>query len=65
MRKLITLLLVIGVLAGTFAVVANVCEEYSFNEHTDFTDDEPTGDGIGDLAPCGGGETGGGGGTPG
>ena len=66
MRKILMLLLVIGILACTCAVVEEICQEDSVGEHIDFTNDEPTGDGLGDPAPCGGGEGGGaGGGQPG
>ena len=64
MRKILMLLLVIGILVGTCAVVEDVCQEDSFGEQVDFTGDESP-DGPGGPAPCGGGETGGGGGTPG
>ena len=65
MRKMIVLLLVIGLIIGTLTAALGL-EEVNFNQETsslgggDFTDT------IGDSIPCGeGGGTGGGGGTPG
>ena len=66
MRKILVLLLVIGILAGTCAAVEEICQEDSVGEQVNFTGDEPTGDGPGDPAPCGGeGGGGGAGGVPG
>ncbi len=64
MKILITILLVIGVLIGTFAVLEDICEEYRSSEQVNFSSDELTGDNSGDPAPCGH-EGAGGGGAPG
>lgn len=64
MKKVLILLLVVGVLIGTFA--AEVLCENSSQENVDFPSDSFTGPGYGDPAPCGeGGPVGGGGGAPG
>ena len=63
MRRILILLLVVGILAGTVTAIGeftNVC----FQSDMDFPDDVLTGN-PGDPVPCGGGESGGGGGTPG
>ena len=62
MRKILILLLVIGILVGTCAVVEDIYEEYSTGEQVDFTDESP--DGPGGPTPCGH-EGAGGGGVPG
>ena len=61
---MIVLLLVIGLLTGTFAAVAGENEE-NLSQDTSFVDDEILGESIGDFFPCGGGSDGGGGGAPG
>jgi hypothetical protein len=53
MRKIIVLLLVIGFLVGTYAVIGEL-EEYSFQEHTEFSGGEGFEEGLGGSAPCGG-----------
>ena len=64
MRKIVVLLLVIGLMMGILTAALGL-EEVNFNQETsslgggDFTDT------IGDSIPCGGEGTGGGGGTPG
>ena len=65
MKKVLILLLVFGVLMmGAFAV-AEVFPE-SLDEISDFSEGEDFGDsGLGDPAPCGGGDGGGQGGIPG
>ena len=67
MRRALIVLLVIGMLIGTFAAIEGVSEEQSLNKHTDFSGDEGFGGDSGNPAPCGGdgGGTGGGGGIPG
>ncbi|MBU7027008.1 MAG: hypothetical protein HXS48_08700 [Theionarchaea archaeon] len=60
MRKVLALLLIVGILLGTFAVIEGI-SEISCEENVDFSDDELQGGGIGDPAPCGGGSDGGGG----
>jgi len=65
MKKVLILLLVVGVLIGTFTAVEVLCENSS-QENVDFPSDSFAGAGYGDPAPCGeGGPVGGGGGAPG
>lgn len=65
MRKVLVLLLMVGILIGTVSVVEEISEEGS-NEYVEFSGDKVLGDDPGDVVPCGGGEgTGSGGGTPG
>ena len=64
MKKLIILLLVIGILAGTFSIVENMYEEHLSGEQVNFSSDELTGDNPGGPTPCGH-EGAGGGGVPG
>lgn len=61
MKKVLVLLLVVGVLIGTFATV-EMSEEISF-DHGDFSQGEDIPDS--DSAPCGGGDGAGPGGAPG
>jgi len=63
MKKVLILLLVVGVLIGTFAIAEGVSEEIS-SEHTEFSKGEELTD-PGDPTPCGGGSGGGPGGVPG
>jgi hypothetical protein len=63
MKKILALLLVLGVLIGTFSAVEELSE--SFCEQMNFSGDEIQEDGLGDPAPCGGGEGSGSGGVPG
>ena len=58
MRKIIVLLLVIGFLAGICAIIGEL-EEYSFQEHTEFSGGEGFEEELGDPTPCGGGGSGG------
>jgi hypothetical protein len=55
MKKVLVLLLVIGFLVGTFAVIEELYEEHFSNEHTEFTDDSYSGDDGENPTPCGGG----------
>ena len=64
MRKVVALLLIVGFLLGTFGVIGGM-SEISCEEPADFSGGELPEDGFGDPAPCGGGESGGSGGTPG
>ncbi|MBU7046920.1 MAG: hypothetical protein HXS54_10855 [Theionarchaea archaeon] len=65
MRKMIVLLLVLGLLIGTFTAVMNVSEENPGQDMLPFGG-EDFGDPLGDPLPCGGGDNdGGGGGVPG
>jgi len=58
MRKMLAILLIVGILvSGTLSIVAEVSEE-SPCEDTDFTDEYI--DSFGDPAPCEGGGNGGG-----
>ena len=63
MRKILVLLLVVGLLVGTSVAILSL-EEMSGQEisHFEGEDIEET---IGDIVPCGGGSSGGGGGQPG
>ena len=63
MKKVLILLLVVGVLIGTFAVAVGMSEEISL-EHREFSEGEELTD-PGDPTPCGGGDGGGPGGCPG
>jgi len=58
MRKIIVLLLVIGFLVGTYAVVGEL-EEYSLQECKEFSGGDGYEEELGDPAPCGGGGDGG------
>jgi len=63
MKKMLLLLLVVGILMlGTLSAAAEISEN-DFEETLDFSDNN-SGDGIGDPAPCGEGP-GGGAGNPG
>jgi len=65
MRKDIALLLIVGFLLGTFAVIEGM-SEISCEEALNFSGGELPEDNFRDPAPCGGGgESGGSGGTPG
>jgi hypothetical protein len=64
MREVLVLLLIVGILLGTFAVIEGMSEEYFSVEHTVFSGNEGLEDNPGDPAPCGG-EGGGGGSAPG
>ena len=64
MRKMIVLLLVIGLLVGTLTAVLGENEE-NLSQDTFSFGEEDSGDPLGDPIPCGGEGTGGGGGTPG
>jgi len=64
MRKVLVLLLIVGILLGTFTVIEGMSEEYFSDEHTTFSGEEGFGGSPGDPAPCGG-EGGGGGSAPG
>lgn len=56
MKKMLAILLIVGILvSGTFSVIAEVSEE-SLCEDIDFTDENI--DSFGDPAPCGGGDGG-------
>lgn len=59
MRKMLTLLLVVGFLVGTFAVVEEIYQEYSLQEDGGFSGNEGVEDNLGGLVPCGGGGDGG------
>jgi len=61
MRKILVLLLVVGLLVGMIAAVEGICEEFSTGRHADFSGDEEPANEIEDPAPCGGGGEGGGG----
>lgn len=63
MKKVLILLLVVGVLIGTFAIAEEISEEISL-EHTEFSGGEELTD-PGDPTPCGGGDGAGPGGCPG
>ena len=64
MRKILVLLLVLGLLVGTFATAEYVDKE-NFNQETfSFTEGFLAGS-LGDPIPCNGGGDGGGGGQPG
>ena len=65
MKKVLTLLVVLGILLmGTFAIAGELSE--SLDEKSDFTEGEDFGgSGIGDPTPCGGGDGAGPGGVPG
>jgi len=65
MRKIVVLLLVLGLLIGTFTAVLNVSEENPGQDMLPFSEEDFT-DTIGDTVICGGGDNdGGGGGVPG
>ena len=65
MKRILVLVLIAGLLVGAFASIGELLDEH-FQDHTNFSDEsESTGDELGDPVPCGGGESGGGGGTPG
>ncbi|MBU7048005.1 MAG: hypothetical protein HXS54_16320 [Theionarchaea archaeon] len=64
MRKMIVLLLVIGLLVGAFISVAGESEE-NLSQNTFSFDGEDLGDPLGGLVLCGGGDNDGGGGVPG
>ncbi|MBU7016708.1 MAG: hypothetical protein HXS44_04320 [Theionarchaea archaeon] len=64
MRKMIVLLLVIGLFVGTFATDLSGCEE-SFSQETFSFSEENSADSLGDPLPCSGEGSGGGGGQPG
>jgi len=64
MKKVLVLLLIVGILVGTVAVVEDTCQEYSSGNLVVFTGNELTEDSPGDPSPCGG-EADGGGGVPG
>jgi hypothetical protein len=64
MRKVLVFLLIVGILIGAFSVIVDSREETSLQGDNGPTGDEPSGDGFGNSAPCGG-HGGGGGGTPG
>ena len=64
MRKMIVLLLVVGLIIGTITAVAGEFEE-NFSQNTFSFDGEDLGDALGGLVLCGGGDNDGGGGVPG
>jgi hypothetical protein len=66
MRRILIVLLVAGLLVGTFAAIEEPSEVF-FRGDINFSnnDSELTEIGLGGPAPCGGGESGGSGGTPG
>ena len=63
MRKILVLLLVVGLLVGTSVAILSL-EETSGQEISYF-EGEDIEETIGDPLPCGGGSSGGGGGAPG
>ena len=65
MRKLLIVLLVVGLFLGTFTVIESVDEDLDGDESALF-DEGDFGEMVGDSIPCGeGGGSGGGGGCPG
>ena len=65
MRKILVLLLVVGILIGTIAASEELSDE-CFQTDMDFSDGELTGNEYDSPLPCDGGGSGGsGGGTPG
>ena len=64
MRKIVVLLLVVGLLAGTSMAILGLEEEMSGQEISYF-EGENIEETIGDPVPCGGGSSGSGGGAPG
>ena len=64
MRKIVVLLLLVGLMMGTFTTALGL-EEVNFNEETSSLSGEDFTDTIGDPLPCGGEGSGGGGGQPG
>lgn len=61
MRKVLVLLLVVGLLVGTLAVVEVISQDFSTEEHVDFTGEDGPQDNPTDPTPCGGGSNGDGG----
>ena len=64
MRKMIVLLLVVGLLVGTSMAILGL-EEEMFGQEIPYSEGEDIEETIGDIVPCGGGSSGGGGGAPG
>jgi hypothetical protein len=58
MRKIVVLLLIIGFLGGTYAMIGEL-EEYLFQKNMDFSGGEVYKEELGVPAPCGGGGDGG------
>lgn len=54
MRKILILLLVVGLLIGTFAVLEEMYHDYSLQECMKFSGSEGLEDGAGNPIPCGG-----------
>jgi hypothetical protein len=65
MKKILAVLLIVGLLAGIIALADQTYEEYTI-DNGEFSEEHIIVEGNSDPLPCGGGEGGsGGGGTPG